>query len=151
MFISSEQRHDKKFMAENKRWITCVMADIKAGKAPAFSLEGPCELTCRMRPRADSRNMAFIGNEEFHLTGIVRESDPRMDGEHLKVTMSPKMGKAPMDIMAITMPLLEAVQTFTGLEAWMFDTQRATSRPEKPKDPVLEHAPVRPSQQWGDF
>lgn len=153
MFITAEQRSDKAFIETNKRWLANVMLDVKGGKAPAFKLEGPCDLAARMRPRGESQTVFFIGNEEFHLSSVFRELDQRSMGETIKVTMAPAMGKAPKEIMAITMPLLDAIQNFNGLEDWLFGEERAAGAavPEKPKDPVYEHQATRPSEQWGDF
>lgn len=145
--------------AKLKGWAAKLNLAAKASAAPTFKVAGPCQLKTRIRRAGvpvEHRN--FMGGEEFRVSSVIIQEDAGQSSYTLSLIMTPTALALVQEVVGITMPLEDAIETFDGLKAW---TEASSVEPESVKTtkavekealaalPSVEE--TRASETWGGW
>lgn len=154
MFIAEfDIKNDPKLGPKLKDWTGRLNIAAKKEGAPTFEVSGPEQLRCRMRRGGQmvTQERSFMGGEVFRVSNILLEKQQARKGVEILAILTPVDLTLAGEISTVSMPLDKAVETFTGLAAWV-DTSLIEPAATPPA-PGAVHVPTvaetRSSAKWG--
>jgi hypothetical protein len=157
LITSAEMLKDKGLQTKLRNWAAQLNLNSKMPGCPTFipgcptfKVNGPRMLMARSRRALPAARRAFMGGEEFHLSSIFL--DPNKDGVTISAIFLPASLDLAADVSTVTILLSEAIEVFSGFEAWI-DVASVEPKPAVPPGAREEALPTveetRASEVWG--
>lgn len=174
MRLTLEEINKTTDLGQLKGWLNAMQKHAKSATPPEFVISGPCQLVVRARASrtgkrilgggtiatiATSSNLihSFIGGEKFKLSDVFEHHQPGSGSILLQASFIPSDLASVGEIVGLTMPIDQAVDTFDGLEAWMggiapLEKPKVVSKAEREKqERELEEAITLENQDAGSW
>lgn len=171
MRLTLEEINKTTDLGQLKGWLNAMQRHAKSATPPEFAISGPCQLVVRARAsRAGKRILgggtiasssslihSFMGGEKFKLSDVFEHHQSGGGSILLQASFIPSDLASVGEIVGLTMPIDQAVDTFDGLEAWMggiapLEKPKVVSKAEREKqERELEEAITLENQDAGSW
>lgn len=112
-----------------RTWFANLQKAASAQPRPSFTINGPVQLTARMRPKGtkdpDAALHSFMGGERFYLHSAAAEESTQDGSVGISVLMTAGAASlAAKGVTSVTLPLDQAMEVFDGMEPFVIEQAR---------------------------